>query len=122
MAAVTYTWGSSSPEVDQVRDIGDWTGDGISDIFVVSEDASGSYGRSELFDSADWNGGTFAERADLAASLLGTSADTNGNLGYGQSATAGDIDGDGDMDIASGDPDYDTYSGMAYVFLNDPAE
>ncbi len=121
-AAVTYTWGTSSADVDMIRSIGDWTGDGLADILVVAEDASGSYGRAELFGSEIWDGGVYSERSDLTASLLGTSDDGNGNLGYGQCAVPGDVDGDGDPDIVSGDPEADTFAGRAYVFLNQPAE
>ena len=46
----------------------------------------------------------------------------NANLGYGQSAVSGDIDGDGDMDIVTGDPDFGSGAGRAYVFLNSPVE
>ena len=120
-ATITYTWGSSSPDVDQIRNVGDWTGDGLDDIFVVSEDAAGSYGRSEMF-SSDVAPGTYLERTEMSASLLGTSDDDNANLGYGQSAVSGDIDGDGDMDIVTGDPDFGSGAGRAYVFLNSPVE
>jgi hypothetical protein len=120
-ATITYTWGSSSPDVDQIRNVGDWTGDGLDDIFVVAEDAAGSYGRSEMF-SSELAGGTYLERSAMTASLLGTSADDNANLGYGQSAVSGDVDGDGDMDIVTGDPDYGSGAGRAYVFLNSPVE
>lgn len=120
-ARVTYTWGSGSADVDQIRNIGDWTGDGLDDIFVVAEDASGSYGRSELF-ASETAPGTYAERSAMTASLLGASGEDNGNLGYGQCAVPGDIDGNGTLDILSGDPDYDSSAGRAYVFLNNPAE
>ncbi|MSP55859.1 MAG: DUF1573 domain-containing protein [Myxococcales bacterium] len=121
-AMVTYTWGSGSYDADRISSIGDWTGDGIGDVMVVAEDGSGSYGRSEIFGSEIWDGGTYIERSDFAASLLGTSADDNGNLGYGQAAVPGDIDADGDLDLVTGDPDYNSGAGRAFVFFNDPVE
>lgn len=118
-AAVTYAWRSSSADVDTMSQAGDWTGDGVSDVLVTQLDDSGSYGYTEMYSSEpEMQRGTYTERDDRIANLIGSSDHGNGNVGYGVAAINRDVDGDGDADALIGDPTYQTVKGEAYVFLN----
>ncbi len=116
-AAVTYTWYSTSTDADQIRQVGDWTGDGSTEMLVFSEDASGEYGRLTLF-SSEVQSGTIDEHDGLIGEMLGDEDYGSGNLGYGTAPLGADIDGDGDSDTVIGDPDFDGGAGEAYVLLN----
>jgi hypothetical protein len=116
-AAVSYTWNASSPDAEQLRRVGDYTGDGVDDMIVFLEDQSGSYGENEVF-SSEIRSGRKSERSDRIGDLSGSSDHNNGNVGYGMAALPGDVDGDGDDDFAMGDPDYGSSAGEAYVLVN----
>jgi hypothetical protein len=71
--------------------VGDFDGDGDADIFSVEMEhiAGDAPPRWFIWENADGRGGDFRERVILDA-----------NLG-GHEAVAGDVDGDGDLDISS---------------------
>jgi hypothetical protein len=119
-AVVTYTWDSAEPDIEMLRMAGDWDGDGISDMFAFVEDESGSYGRCELYPSSNTSG-TWAASSAIIGNLTGGTDETagdNGNVGFGMTPMPGDVDGDGDLDIAVGDPEFNSNAGRAYVLLN----
>jgi hypothetical protein len=119
----TFTWTSGDPDAELLRNAGDWDGDGVWDLFVFFEDASGSYGRVEIVPSSAR--GTTTMAAAIVGELGGgTDEDEgdNGNVGYGLPPLAGDLDGDGDLDMAVGDPEFDGNKGRAYVLLNKSGE
>jgi hypothetical protein len=123
-AAARYTWDTLSSDAETIRRAGDWDGDGVSDMLVFLEDKTGSFGKSELF-SSDKRSGTYDELDDRIGSLVGgvdlDTSESNGNVGYGTSPKGGDVDGDGDDDLALGDPEWQTAKGKAYVLLNQGA-
>ena len=122
-AVTTFTWDASDPDAEMIRRAGDWDGDGIDDMFVFYEDASGSYGRSEMFPSSLT--GTHLAADAILGNLAGNSDEDDGdnaNVGFGMMPMAGDLDGDGDRDMAVGDPEYDTNKGRAYVLFNKSGE
>ena len=118
-AAVTYTWNASSPDAEMIRQAGDWDGDGIADMMVFIEDESGSYGLSEMFPSSVTSG-TIGELDGYIGSLTGATGDDgdNADVGYGGCPVGGDVDGDGDTDLVTGDPDWGDLNGQAYVLIN----
>lgn len=116
-AVVYYEWASSSTDVEQLRMIGDWSGDGIGEMMAFLEDDSTSYGSMEVFPS-EFQSGSETERLGYSGSLNGSSEYGSGNLGYGLSPAPADLEGDGDMDIAVGDPGFSSNEGQAYVMIN----
>ncbi len=123
-AAVTYTW-DSSVDAEMIRNAGDWDADGYGDMLVFLEDTSGEYGNSEMFSSTRQSG-TFAEVDYTIGNLTGDADDiagTNGNVGYGMSPLAQDIDANGTRDMVVGDdewvPEGGGSLGRTYVLLNE---
>jgi len=114
-ASVVYTWHSSSVDPTTLRRIGDWTGDGVSEIAAFMDD--GSLGEVDVF-SSELRSGTWLQRDARLADLSGSSDEGNGNLGYGFGALPADVDRDGDMDVAIGDPEWNYPQGKVYVFEN----
>lgn len=116
-AVVFYDWTSSSTDAEMIRQMGDWSGDGYTDMIVFFEDGSSTNGVSEVFVS-DNRSGTITQKNGRVGTLEGDSDYTNGNVGYGMSPFPGDIEGDGDPDLVVGDPDFNSSEGEAYVLLN----
>jgi hypothetical protein len=116
-ASVFYDWSSGSADAESIRQIGDWTGDGLIDMLVYLEDTSSTTGVNELF-SAEHQSGSYSEEEDVVGGLYGSTTYGSGTLGYGISPLYGDIDQDGDHDIVIGDPGFDGGAGEAYVLIN----
>ena len=62
-----------------IRRIGDWTGDGLSEMAVYMDT---SEGKVDVF-SSEKQSGALTEKNDTVGDISGNSADTNGNFGYG---------------------------------------
>ncbi len=89
-----------------VSAVNDIDGDGIEDFAV------GAHG----FDGAASNGGMVRMLSGASGATLWTRAAGQANSGYGtRLATVGDVDGDGDLDIAVGAPSYND-TGAVFVF------
>jgi hypothetical protein len=116
-AAVHYSWGSSTADAEMIRQTGDWTGDGVSDMMVFLED-SGDEGENNFF-SSEVQSGSWLQAEDLSGSLYGDDDYGNANVGYGMPAKGGDVDGDGDADFAVGDPEFNSNAGEVYLLLNE---
>ncbi len=108
-------WGSRTSDAELIRNTGDYTGDGIGDVFVFLED-DGGYGKMKMY-SGDHTT-TIDEDDAVSGEMSGTSDYGNGNAGYGAAPLPGDFDGDGKRDYGVGDPEYTSNAGEAYVFLN----
>ena len=121
---VSYTW--ESDDIATLRRGGDYSGDGIDDMFtgmptyslgalawIDSERCCGTAGSPLEYLSGDSYGGYAGGTADAM----------NGKFGYGLAPLGADIDGDGDVDYAAGDPDKENASdyteGAAYVMMNE---
>jgi hypothetical protein len=120
-AAVTYTWGAGSQDAEMIRRVGDWDGDGVSEMLVFLEDTTGEFGLSEMF-SSTVHSGTLTEDAGMIGSLTGTSDHENANVGYGMAPMGADLDSDGDSDMVIGDPNCLSNAGEAYVLINSLVE
>ncbi|MBM4389599.1 MAG: hypothetical protein FJ090_00645 [Deltaproteobacteria bacterium] len=123
-AAVTYTWSDSYADAAGLRQMGDFTGDDVSDMIVYFEDNGGS--GTMMHFASETQSGTHDQDTAWAGYVRGTSDHGNGNAGYGNAPLAADIDGDGDDDYAAGDPQWhdpdDASSGSEgeiYVFMNE---
>ncbi len=116
-AAVFYDWASSSTDAEQIRQMGDWSGDGYTDMLVFFEDSSSTNGVSEVFVS-DNRSGTITQKNGRVGTFEGDSDYTSGNVGFGLSPSPADIQGDGDPDLVIGDPDFNGSVGEAYVLVN----
>jgi hypothetical protein len=97
--------------------MGDWSGDGYTDMLVFFEDSSSTNGVSEVFVS-DNRSGTITQKNGRVGTFEGDSDYTSGNVGFGLSPSPADIEGDGDPDLVIGDPDFNGSVGEAYVLLN----
>lgn len=114
-AVVSYDWGASTGDGESIRRIGDWSGDGVSEMAVGRE--SGGLGAVEIF-SSEIHAGALDRDDDAFADIGGSSDSGSGAFGYAIAPTPADVDGDGDMDTVIGDPEVAGYAGSAYVFLN----
>ncbi len=119
---VTYTWDSSTEDIEVLRRGGDFTGDGIDDMFFGLPDESYGavmYVASELC----CTGASYAIEDVYGAFMSGLSDNDNGLLGWGMSPRAADVNGDGQADFAAGDPEKLSSSsskeGEVYVFMNE---
>jgi hypothetical protein len=86
-----------------VADAGDIDQDGVSDILVGAPNPSG-IGRAYLYSGSD---------RSLMHELYG---ETSGDRFGAALSSAGDVDGDGMVDLIIAAPDYDSYRGRVYVF------
>ena len=116
-AAVSYVWGSSSTDVEMLRQVGDWTGDGLGDMLAFLEDGSSTVGVNKLFGS-ERREGDWEEREHVSGSLEGSVDFDSGNVGFGMSPLYGDLGLDGDHDIVVGDPLKTSTAGEAYILEN----
>ncbi len=97
-----------------VASAGDVNGDGYADLVVGAPGASGSAGRAYVY---------LGGPAGLASVpvTLNDPADTPGDA-FGASVTsAGDVNGDGYVDVAVGAPGASSSAGGAYVYLGGPS-
>lgn len=109
-ALVTYVWDTGSGDASRLRQVGDFTGDGVNDMMAFLDGSS--TGSLYMFGS-ERQSGTYDQTIDYSGNIKGSSADGNGNVGYGVAAIGGDIDGDGDWDYAVGDPEWYDPSGAS---------
>lgn len=115
--AAYYEWTDTWTDAEGIRQTGDWSGDGFSDMMVFLEDSSGYYGQVMIFSSE--LRGDLSAKSNRIGYGKGTSDHANGNAGFGMATKGGDIDGDGLSDFAIGDPETTSNAGEAYVLLNE---
>ncbi len=126
-ALVTYTWDSSTSDVEVLRRGGDFTGDGIDDMFLgLPDETYGAvmYVSSDLCCSTDATSLSYPIEDYFGGAAEGLSDNENGLLGWGMAPRGADIDGDGDDDYVVGDPEKlssssSTMEGETYVFMNE---
>lgn len=118
-ALVRYDW-SSSADAASLRRGGDFTGDGIDDMFIgIPDYSSGAmfYLASELLGSG------YNTEEYWGGYASGSTDNENGAFGFGLAPVGADIDGDGDRDFIAGDPEKlsssSTKEGEAYVLFNE---
>ncbi len=122
-AMVVYTMSASSTDPLQFRRIGDWTGDGISEMALGRESSSSKAGQVWVY-SSEVTSGTWAGERDAFGTVYGDSDEPyyQSDFGYAISALPGDLDGDGYDDFVVGDPGYTGSSGadtdLGAVFIN----
>jgi hypothetical protein len=116
-ALVTYAWDASDMDAESIRQVGDWTGDGVNEVLVFLEDTGSNTGVNWLY-SSEVRSGTLDAEEHRIGDLTGSTDHTNGNAGYGIAPVPGDLDGDGDLDQLLGDPNFDTNQGQIYVIRN----
>lgn len=119
-ALVRYEW-SSSVDAASLRRGGDFTGDGIDDMFIGIPDHSLG---ALFYLSSSVLGTGYATETAWAGYGAGTTDNANGSFGFGMAPLGADIDGDGDKDYIAGDPEKTTATtgypeGEAYVFFNE---
>lgn len=96
-------------------DLGDADGDGLSDVWVggAGSGAGGDYvGAAVLVAGAAWTAGGADALADVATLVAYGTPDESGG---GPLARAGDVDGDGAVDLLIGAPHADAGAGGAWV-------
>ncbi len=120
-ALVTYEW-EGSYTAALMRRGGDFSGDGVDDMFVGFEDTgTGAF----LWLKSELTGSGWASKTDYGGYASGTSDNANGYLAYGMAPLGGDINGDGKADYVVGDPQKEsaastpTKEGEAYVLFNE---
>lgn len=119
---ISYEWDST--DIAVLRRGGDFSGDGIDDMFFSMPSQSlGAAGwiSSELCCYATT--GMYAEGDFYGGYALGTADGPNGAFGYGMAPLGADADGDGDTDYFIGDPEKENTSeqteGAAYFMRNE---
>jgi hypothetical protein len=111
-----------------IRSIGDWDGDGVAE-WSVGIDGDSSYGGGTLliYRGADLTGTHDGEQA-AAAEIYGDSDYGYGDFSFSVMGTPADLDGDGDLDLITGDPwmavdldgdgEGEDAVGSVHIFLN----
>jgi len=102
-AWATYEFGEGSVEPTSIRLLGDWNGDGISEI-GLGQSSSGAGGGTLYVISPDTPGNH--EDDDSFAVIEGDSDYFNANYGTNISSRPGDYNGDGIYDLVVGDYGY----------------
>jgi hypothetical protein len=116
-ALVTYSWDSGDQDAEMLRQVGDWTGDGVPEILAFIEDSGSGTGNCWLY-SSEVRSGTWDAEEYRAGDVTGSTAHGNGNAGFGLAPKPGDVDDDGDLDQLMGDPEYDSGAGEVYLLRN----
>jgi hypothetical protein len=111
-ADVTITGGAMSDQFSASLTAGDFNADGRTDLAVSAQVYSSSTGRVYLF----YNDGSIPTTAGTADVTI--TGGTTGNF-FGYALTAGDFNGDGRTDLATGADGYSSNTGRAYIFYND---
>lgn len=121
---MSYEWGST--DIAAIRRGGDFGGDGIDDMFVSLPTYSlGALAwiDSELCCAPSGSSLDYAEGEFYGGYVAGSADGLNAAFAEGMAPLGADIDGDGDVDYAAGDPEQEDASeykeGAAYVFMNE---
>ena len=111
-ANVTITGTTSGDLFGYSMASGDFNLDGEIDLAIGASGYSSDTGRAYLF----YNDGSIPTTAATANVII-----TGGAVGdnFGQALASGDLNADGETDLAVGAPSYDTNGGRAYIFHND---
>ena len=121
---IRYDYSSSAPDMTMLGPVGDFSGDGVSEMAAgYSTESTSTGGQMWLF-SSEYTSGVFD--ADEDAMVLLKADDDDGNTNYGTIIQRGevDIDGDGDADLIGADPGWYepkstwTATGSAYIYLS----
>ena len=89
----------------------DFDGDGDDDLAVGATDYNSQQGRVYIF----YNDGEYTAAADSADNIITGEAGSS----FGWTLSAGDMDGDSDIDLIVGGYQYSTGQGKVYIFNND---
>ncbi|MDP6932344.1 MAG: hypothetical protein QGG40_05480, partial [Myxococcota bacterium] len=121
-ADVTYSFSSADPEPVSLSLIGDWNGDGTSEIAIgLDSESSTQAGQVWIYDptvDADiytTDGAGYTASSDLLATIEGVSAEGMANYGQAVSVLPGDLDADGVIDMVVGDYGYSDSTGAVYI-------
>ena len=109
VADVTMTGETTNNQFGfSVAAAGDMNSDGYSDVIVGANTYNSNTGRAYLF----FGGSTMNNVSDVTMSGEGT----NYSFGYAVSS-AGDVNGDGYLDLITGATDYNSSTGRSYIYL-----